>query len=52
MSKPLVLVVDDDDSVRRYLSSLLASIGYDVQCFPSGDKARGRPGRRGAFRPP
>jgi two-component system response regulator AtoC len=39
MSKPLVLVVDDDESVRRYLSSLLVSIGYEVQCFPSGDKA-------------
>jgi two-component system, NtrC family, response regulator AtoC len=39
MSKPLVVVVDDDESVRRYLSSLITSIGYDVQCFPSGDKA-------------
>jgi two-component system response regulator AtoC len=39
MTKPLVLVVDDDESVRRYLSSLLTSIGYDVQCLPSGDKA-------------
>jgi len=39
MIKPLVLVVDDDESVRRYLSSLLTSIGYDVQCLPSGDKA-------------
>src|SRR5258708_7181106 len=39
MTKPLVLVVDDDESVRRYLSSLLTSLGYDVQCLPSGDKA-------------
>ncbi len=38
MTKPLVLVVDDDESVRRYLSSLLTSLGYDVQCLPSGDK--------------
>jgi two-component system, NtrC family, response regulator AtoC len=39
MAKPLVLVVDDDESVRRYLSSLLTSIGYDVQTLPSGEKA-------------
>ena len=39
MSKPLVLVVDDDESVRAYLSSLLTSIGYDVHSLPSGEKA-------------
>ena len=37
--KKLVLVVDDDDGVRRYLAHLLSSLDYEVRCLPSGDKA-------------
>jgi two-component system, NtrC family, response regulator AtoC len=39
MMKPLVLVVDDDEDVRRYLATLLASLEYDAQCLSSGPKA-------------
>jgi two-component system response regulator AtoC len=39
MSQPLVLVVDDDESARSCLSPLLTSIGYDVHCVTSGEKA-------------
>ena len=35
MSRPLVLVVDDDASVRRALARLLATAGYAVQTFAS-----------------
>jgi len=34
----LVLVVDDDASVRVSLSRLLLSDGYQVRCFASGDE--------------
>ncbi|PYO49396.1 MAG: DNA-binding response regulator, partial [Candidatus Rokuibacteriota bacterium] len=33
--KPRVVVVDDDDSVRRALERLLRSVGYDVELFGS-----------------
>jgi len=33
---PLVLVVDDDDAVRRGLQSLLRSVGFRVEPFASG----------------
>ncbi len=33
--KPRVVVVDDDDSVRRALERLLRSAGYDVELFGS-----------------
>ena len=33
--KPRVIVVDDDDSVRRALERLLRSAGYDVELFGS-----------------
>jgi FixJ family two-component response regulator len=33
--KPLVVVVDDDDSVRRALERLLRSAGYEVELFGS-----------------
>jgi two-component system response regulator AtoC len=37
--KSTVLVVDDDDSTRNYLSSVLPTLGYDVRCVESGEKA-------------
>jgi FixJ family two-component response regulator len=38
--KPIIHVVDDDDSVRRALSRLLNAAGYDVRAYPSaGDFA-------------
>jgi two-component system response regulator AtoC len=39
VSRNLVLVVDDDENVRKYLSTLLASLGYEARCVPSGEKA-------------
>src|SRR5438128_1494919 len=42
MSKRSILVVDDDRSVRSYLSDLLASCGYSVECAESGDQAVAR----------
>src|SRR6266850_6231698 len=39
MSKRSILVVDDDRSVRSYLSDFLASCGYSVECAESGDHA-------------
>ena len=35
-TQPLVLVVDDDESVRRSLRWLLTSAGYAVATFSSG----------------
>ena len=37
-SKPLIAVVDDDDSVRRAVSRLLRTVGMDVDSFPTGDE--------------
>src|SRR5213076_3083821 len=42
MSKRSILVVDDDKSVRSYLSDFLASCGYTVECAESGDQAVAR----------
>ncbi len=42
MSKRSILVVDDDRSVRSYLSDLLTSCGYIVECLESGDQALAR----------
>jgi two-component system response regulator AtoC len=42
MSKRSVLVVDDDKSVRSYLSEFLSSCGYTVECAESGDQAVAR----------
>ena len=39
MRKPVLLVVDDDESIRRYLSALLSSLGYEVRSVDSGEKA-------------
>ena len=33
----LVSIIDDDKDVRLALGSLLASIGYDVECFDSAE---------------
>jgi two-component system, NtrC family, response regulator AtoC len=42
MSKRSILVVDDDQSVRSYLSDFLTSCGYAVECSESGDQAVAR----------
>jgi two-component system, NtrC family, response regulator AtoC len=42
MSKRSILVVDDDKSVRSYLSDFLTSCGYAVECAESGDQAVAR----------
>ena len=42
MSKRSIFVVDDDSSVRSYLSAFLTSCGYDVECAESGDQAVAR----------
>src|SRR5947207_2870905 len=42
MSKRSILVVDDDRSVRSYLSDFLTSRGYSVECLESGDQAVAR----------
>jgi len=42
MSKRSILVVDDDRSVRSYLSDFLTSCGYIVECLESGDQAMAR----------
>ena len=36
--RPLIAIVDDDESVRRALTRLLRSAGLDVESFPSGDE--------------
>jgi FixJ family two-component response regulator len=33
--KPLITIVDDDTSLRKALKSLMASLGFAVQDFPS-----------------
>ena len=35
--RPLVAVVDDDESVRESLPDLLGVLGYDVQAFSSAE---------------
>src|ERR1051326_2609735 len=41
-NKRTILVVDDDRSVRGYLSDFLTSCGYIVECLESGDQALAR----------
>jgi FixJ family two-component response regulator len=36
-AQPMVHVVDDDDSVRRSLASLLEEVGIPVATFPSAE---------------
>jgi DNA-binding NtrC family response regulator len=38
MSKPSILVVDDDKNTRDYLASFLSASGYVVECLGSGDE--------------
>jgi len=38
-SKPQILVVDDDPSIRESLGLLLASVGYDVSVAENGVRA-------------
>jgi FixJ family two-component response regulator len=35
---PLVFVVDDDPSVRKALSRLLRSLGFDAEAFPTAEE--------------
>jgi two-component system response regulator AtoC len=42
MTRPTILVVDDDDSTRRYLAALLTSLGYDVEDVDTGEAALAR----------
>jgi len=42
MSKRSILVVDDDRSVRTYLSEFLTSCGHTVECLESGEQAMAR----------
>ena len=35
MNKPIVMIVDDDESVCRSLRRLIKSIGYNVRTFTS-----------------
>jgi FixJ family two-component response regulator len=37
-AKPVVFIVDDDLSVRKSLSRLLESLGFDTETFASGDE--------------
>ena len=37
-NRPLVSVVDDDDSVRESLPELLREFGFDVQAFASAEE--------------
>jgi DNA-binding NtrC family response regulator len=39
MGKISILVVDDDESTRRYLSVLLSSLGYEVAAVASAEEA-------------
>jgi len=41
-NKRTILVVDDDRSVRGYLSDFLSSCGYVVECLESGDQCLAR----------
>src|SRR5688572_17474979 len=49
--RPLVTIVDDDESVRESLPDLLKVLGYDVQAFSSAERflASKNPGRTGAL---
>ena len=36
--RPMISVVDDDESLRRSLSNLLRSVGFGVETFASADE--------------
>src|SRR5947209_4990557 len=42
MKRPQVMVVDDDEAVRSYLTSFLSALQYDVECCDSGEQALAR----------
>src|SRR5580692_71600 len=42
MNKPELLVVDDDQAMRQYLTHFLSSVGYNVECVASGNDAIAR----------
>jgi two-component system response regulator AtoC len=42
MNKPELLVVDDDQVMRQYLTHFLSSVGYNVECVASGNDAIAR----------
>jgi DNA-binding NtrC family response regulator len=42
MNKHEVLVVDDDQVMRQYLTHFLSSVGYNVECVASGNDAIAR----------
>jgi FixJ family two-component response regulator len=44
---PLVLLVDDDPSVRKSLTRVLASAGYSVEAFASAEEFLARPSHPG-----
>lgn len=35
--RPLIMVIDDDESVRESLPDLLAELGYSARSFPSAE---------------
>jgi FixJ family two-component response regulator len=37
IEKPLVVVVDDDESIREALPDLLGELGFEVRAFASGE---------------
>jgi len=39
VTQGLILVVDDDESIRRFLATLLTSLGHEVACADSGEQA-------------
>jgi two-component system KDP operon response regulator KdpE len=45
--KPLLLLIDDDASLRRYLSTLLAGAGYDVEVAENGQQGLDLAHRKG-----
>jgi FixJ family two-component response regulator len=48
VQRPVVLLVEDDDAVRRSLQLLLVSRGYDVRAFDSGAALASMPDALGA----
>jgi len=42
MTRPTVLVVDDDADARNYLARFLGTRGYQVECADSGERALAR----------